>query len=48
MPLLDWFTGILTFEHTLWGQFIAIPLAVVLTGYAIALHLHRHPKGETR
>lgn len=35
-------------EHSVLGQFVAIPLAAVSTGYAIALYCHRHPKGETR
>ncbi len=48
MTLLDWFSAVLTFEHTLLGQLITIPLAAILTGYIIALYLIRHPKGETR
>ena len=35
-------------EHSFLGQLIAIPLAAVSTGYAVALYYHRHPKGATR
>lgn len=35
-------------EHSLLGQLVAIPLAAISTGYAVALYHHRHPKGETR
>lgn len=35
-------------EHSLRGQLVAIPLAALSTGYAVALYCHRHPKGETR
>ena len=48
MTLLDWFSAVLTFEHTLLGQLITIPLTAILTGYIIALYLHRSTKGKTR